>query len=203
MPYLYSAVRETSLSGMPIVRAMWLHYPDDPLAVARGDQYLWGRDLLVAPVVEKNATSRRLYLPRGAWFDFWTEARTEGGSEVERAVDLETMPLYVRAGAIVPMGPVKQYTGEPVDGPLTLTVYPGADGAFTLFEDDGRSFAHRNGDWMGISLRWNDRARRLSVELTPGSRMRAPLTRTLALRVVGAAATRTVAFSGRPLSFAL
>jgi alpha-glucosidase (family GH31 glycosyl hydrolase) len=203
MPYLYSAVRETSLSGMPIVRAMWLHYPDDPLAVARGDQYLWGRDLLVAPVVEKNATSRRLYLPRGAWFDFWTEARTEGGREVERAVDLETMPLYVRAGAIVPMGPVKQYTGEPVDGPLTLTVYPGADGAFTLFEDDGRSFAYRNGDWMGISLRWNDRARRLSVELTPGSRMRAPLTRTLALGVVGAAATRTVAFSGRPLSLAL
>ena len=110
MPYLYSAVRECAQTGLPIMRAMWLHYPDDPAAVGRGDQYLWGRDMLVAPVVEKGATNRRLYLPRGAWYDFWTNARAEGGREIDRAVDLETTPLYVRAGAIVPMGPVRQYT---------------------------------------------------------------------------------------------
>jgi alpha-glucosidase (family GH31 glycosyl hydrolase) len=104
MPYLYSAVRETSLTGLPIMRALWLHYPDDPTAVARGDQYLWGRDILVAPVVEKGATSRKLYLPRGVWFDFWTDEKTTGGREIDRAVDLATMPLYVRAGAIIPMG---------------------------------------------------------------------------------------------------
>jgi len=172
----------------------------DPTAVARGDQFLWGRDILVAPVVEKNASSRRLYLPRGTWFDLWTEARTEGGREIDRAVDLATMPLYVRAGAIVPMGPVKQFTAEQVDGPLTVTVYPGADGTFALFEDDGRSFAYRNGDWTGLTFRWNDRARRLSVELTPGSKMRPPLTRDLAVRVAGSTATRSVTFSGRPLT---
>src|SRR5204862_8111251 len=110
MPYLYTAVRECHDTGMPIIRAMWLHYPNDPLAVARGDQYMWGRDILVAPVVEKNATSRRLYLPRGAWFDFWDEQRLDGGREIDRTVDLATTPLYVRAGAIVPMGPVKQYS---------------------------------------------------------------------------------------------
>jgi alpha-glucosidase/alpha-D-xyloside xylohydrolase len=201
MPYLYSAVRETTQTGMPIVRAMWLHHADDPVAVARGDQYLWGRDILVAPVVEKNATSRRLYLPRGSWFDFWTEARIDGGREVERAVDLETMPLYVRAGAIVPMGPVKQYTAEPVDGPLSLTVYPGADGEFALFEDDGRSFAYRTGEWMGLTLRWSDSAKRLSIQLTPGSKLRAP--RTLAVRLAGGTAIRTVEFSGRPLTVVL
>ena len=110
MPYLYSAVRECTQTGMPIMRAMWLHYPDDPAAVARGDQYLWGRDMLVAPVVEKGATIRKLYLPRGTWYDFWTERAIEAAARSSGAVDLATMPLYVRAGAIMPMGPVKQYT---------------------------------------------------------------------------------------------
>ena len=118
MPYLYSMVRESTKTGMPILRALWLHYPDDAAAAARGDQYLWGRDVLVAPVVEKAATSRQVYLPRGAWYDFWTNERTEGGREIARQVDLETIPLYVRAGAILPMGPVKQYTrGRKSGGP--------------------------------------------------------------------------------------
>ena len=80
-------------TGMPILRALWLHYRDDVAAVARGDDYLWGPDLLVAPVVEKGATSRRLYLPGGAWFDFWTEERIDGGREIDCAVDLATVPL--------------------------------------------------------------------------------------------------------------
>jgi alpha-glucosidase/alpha-D-xyloside xylohydrolase len=200
MPYLYSAVRTTSQTGLPIIRAMWLHYPDDPAAVARGDQYLWGRDILVAPVVEKNASSRRLYLPRGTWFDFWSENRLQGGRDIDRPVDLSVMPLYVRAGAIIPMGPVKQYTDEPAEGPLTITVYPGADGAFELFEDDGRSFAYRTGTWMGLSFQWTDRAGRLSVELTSGSTMRPPLTREIAVRVAGRPHTASMKFSGRPLS---
>jgi alpha-glucosidase/alpha-D-xyloside xylohydrolase len=203
MPYLYSAVRETTKTGLPILRAMWLHYPDDPVAVARGDQYLWGRDILVAPVVEKNATSRRLYLPKGAWYDFWSDERVDGGKEIDRAVDLSLMPLYVRAGAIVPMGPVKQYTGEAVDGPLTVTVYPGADGAFELFEDDGRSFAYRRGQWMGLTFRWADAARRLSVELTQGSVVRPPLPRAIAVRVAGRPETKSMSFSGRPISLIL
>jgi alpha-glucosidase (family GH31 glycosyl hydrolase) len=227
MPYLYSAVRQTALTGMPIMRALWLHYPDDPVAVARGDQYLWGRDILVAPVVEKGATSRKVYLPahrspgeggprpstssgrpepvegRESWFDFWTEEKVDGGREIDRAVDLATMPLYVRAGAIVPMGPVKQYTSEPVDGPLTVTVYPGADGSFEMFEDDGKSFEYRRGGWMGISFKWTDRDRRLAMSLMPGSRMRAPLVRDVVVRVAGQPATQSVKFSGRPVSLKL
>ncbi len=204
MPYLYSAVRETSLTGLPIVRAMWIHHADDPKAVARGDQYLWGRDILVAPVVEKNATSRSVYLPRGsAWYDFWDERLLPGGQEVSRNVDLATMPLFVRAGAIIPMGPVKPYTAEPSDGPLTITVYPGADGSFELFEDDGTSFAYRTGEWMGISMRWADRARRLTLSLTPGSRMRAPMVRELNVRVAGSPAIRKSRFTGQALNLTL
>jgi alpha-glucosidase (family GH31 glycosyl hydrolase) len=199
MPYLYSAVREACTTGLPVIRALWLHHPDDPAAVARGDEYLWGRDLLVAPVTEKGARSRRLYLPRGTWYDFWTEEAVEGGREVDRPVDLETMPLYVRAGAILPLGPVRQFTGEAVDGPLTLRVYPGADGSFLLYEDDGVSFGYRAGDWMGIRLDWDDRARRLGVRLADGSRMRPPLRRPIEVRIAQVKRTQSAVFTGEPV----
>jgi alpha-glucosidase/alpha-D-xyloside xylohydrolase len=197
MPYLYSAVRECTQSGMPIMRALWLHYPNEPAAVASGDEYLWGRDILVAPVVEKGATERKLYLPHGAWYDFWTNEKHEGGRDVTRQVDLETIPLYVRAGAIVPMGPVKQYTAEKVDGPLDIAVYPGADGSFLLYEDDGSSFNYRKGEWMGIQMAWNDARRVLTLRLAAGSRMLPPAKQDL--RVKLGESSRSAVFEGKPL----
>ena len=203
MPYLYSAVRETCQTGLPVLRAMWLHYPDDPAAAARGDQYLWGRDMLVAPVVEKGATTRRLYLPRGSWYDFWTNAKVDGGREIDRAVDLETMPLYVRAGAIIPMGPLREYTSQAVQGPLTLTVYPGADGTFTVYEDDGRTFDYRKGAWMGVIAHWRDAERRMALSLAPGSRLLAPNRRPIEVRVAGTTTVRSVTFEGKPVDVKL
>ncbi len=197
LPYLYSAVHEATLTGMPAMRSLWLHYPDDPLAVQRGDEYLWGRDILVAPVVEKGATSRRLYLPRGRWFDFWTNERHDGGREIERAVDLETLPLFVREGAILPLGPVKQYADEKVDRPLSITVYPGADGQFLLYEDDGISFNYRKGDWMGLELKWNDSQHALTIRLAAGSRMLPPLRRSIEVKLGDS--MKKVEFDGRPL----
>jgi alpha-glucosidase/alpha-D-xyloside xylohydrolase len=199
LPYTYTAVRECCDTGLPIMRALWLHYPDDAAAVARGDQYLWGRDVLVAPVVEKGASSRRLYLPRGTWFDFWTEERAEGGREIERKVNLETMPLYVRAGAILPLGPVKQYAEEPVDAPLTLIVYPGADGASSLYEDDGKTFAYRKGEWMRIEMSWKDAERRLTLRLARGACMLAPVKRLIEVRVAGERKTRAIVFDRHPI----
>ena len=199
MPYLYTAVRETHETGLPIMRALWLHYPDDPAAAVRGDEYLWGPDMLVAPVVEKGATTRRLYLPRGAWYDFWTEERVTGGREIERPVDLETMPLYVRAGAVLPLGPVKQYTEEPTDAPTTLTVYPGVDGTSSLYDDDGSSFDHRSGEWMRIAMTWQEAPRRLTLRLAPGSRMVPPTPRRFIARVAGSTATREITFNGQPV----
>ncbi|MFL6280151.1 MAG: TIM-barrel domain-containing protein, partial [Vicinamibacterales bacterium] len=177
LPYVYSIARECCETGLPMMRALWLHHPDDPEASARGDQYLWGRDLLVSPVVEKGATSRQVYLPRGLWFDFWTEERLAGGREIDRRVDLATIPLHVRAGAVLPFGPVRQYADEATDRPLSLIVYPGADGAFTLYDDDGRSFNYQRGEWMGIDMRWRDAERRLTLHLAAGSRMLPPLQR--------------------------
>ena len=197
LPYLYSAVHECATNGMPIMRALWLYFPDDPKAVDCGDEYLWGKSILVAPVVEKGATNRRVYLPRGGWYDFWTHERLEGGREIDRGVDLETIPLYVRAGSILPLGPVKQFTGDKVDEPLSVLIYPGADAAFLLYEDDGTSFNYRKGEWMGIQMAWNDAHRTLSLSLAPGSRMLPPERRVIALQL--AETTRSVAFAGKPI----
>jgi alpha-glucosidase/alpha-D-xyloside xylohydrolase len=197
LPYIYTAARETCETGVPMMRALWLHYPDDPVATARGDQFLWGRDVLVSPVVEKGATARRLYLPRGAWFDFWTEEKFEGGREIERTVDLETMPLHVRAGAILPLAPVRQFVEEKVDGPLALVVYPGADGAASIYEDDGRSFDHKRGQWMRIQMEWRDSARTLSLRLAPGSRMLEPRSREIEVRVAGEKSVKKMKFEGK------
>jgi alpha-glucosidase (family GH31 glycosyl hydrolase) len=200
LPYTYSAVRECTLTGMPVMRSLWLHYPDDPAAVARGDEYLWGRDILVAPVVERGATTRVVYLPRGDWWDFWTGERVTGGREITRAVDLETTPLYVRAGAILPLGPVKQFTDEKVEGPLSISVYAGGDASFLLYEDDGNSFNYRRGEWMGIQMRWNDARRILKLELAEGSRMVGPGRRDIEVKL--GEAVRKVMFEGKAVEVA-
>lgn len=164
MPYTYTLAREARDDGMPLMRAMWLHYPDDQHARTLGTQYLWGRDLLIAPVFEKGATSRDVYLPKGDWYDWWTNARTRGSQTVKRNVDLATMPIYVRAGAIIPVDPVREYTGEPVSEPTTLRIYRGADGEFTLYDDDGISQQYLMGQGTFIRMRWDDRQHELVIE---------------------------------------
>jgi alpha-glucosidase/alpha-D-xyloside xylohydrolase len=195
-------VREAHLTGLPILRALWLHYPNDPIAVARGDEYLWGRDILVAPVVERGATNRAVYLPRGVWYDFWTEERHDGGREVTRQVNLETMPLFVRAGAAVPLGPVKQYVGEPAEAPLALTIYRGADGRFSVYEDDGVSFGYQRGEWSGLEGEWDDGRRKLTLRPTEGSR-KLTAERRVQVRLAGEKAVRDVLFGGRTLDIQL
>jgi alpha-glucosidase (family GH31 glycosyl hydrolase) len=197
LPYLYSSVRECSGTGMPVMRAMWLHYPDDAKAVACGDQYLFGKNLLVAPVVEKGAASRNVYLPRGRWYDFWTDDLVEGGREISREVDLETIPIYVRAGSILPFGPVKQYTAEKVNDPLSPVIYPGADDSFLLYEDDGTTFDYRRGEWMGIHMIWNEALRSLTLDLAPGSRMLPHARRDLEVKL--GQSTKSIAFTGHPI----
>lgn len=203
MPYLYTAVRETHDTGLPIMRSLWIHHPDDALAAACGDAYLWGRDMLVAPVVEPHARFRRVYLPEGSWYDFWTGERVEGGRQITRRVDLETVPLYVRAGAVIPMGPVKQYTGEEVDAPLTFVVYPGVDGGGSVYEDDGHTFAYRDGGWIRIEATWTDAERTLSLRLADGSSRLDPMPRRILVRVAGEEGGRTIDFTGDPLDVRL
>jgi len=203
MPYTYTAAREAHDAGLPLMRALWLHYPADPEAVKLGDEYLWGRDLLVAPVVEKAAMSRRVYLPAGTWFDWWTEEKVSGGKWLERPVDLATMPIYVRAGAIVPLDPLRQFTSQPVSDPTVLHVYPGADGEFTLYDDDGSSLGYLTGSdpkMVWIRFRWSDAARRLTIEPDPRMKQRPGEARTFTIKEPGKApAPVRVEFRGRRL----
>lgn len=173
LPYNYTIARQACDTGIPPMRAMWLHYPDDAEAAKLGDQYLWGRDLLVAPVVEKAAATRRLYLPAGQWYDWWAEPSapaTAGGTWITRPVDLGTLPLYVRAGAILPLDPVRQYTAQEVHEPTTIRIYPGADGTFTLYDDDGHTLGYQNASddqQVWIRFDWSDATRRLTVAPGP------------------------------------
>jgi len=173
LPYTYTITREARDTGLPLMRALWLHYPNDAEAAKLGDEYLWGRDLLIAPVTEKAATTRRVYLPAGEWFDWWTSQKVSGKQWIDRPVDLATMPIYVRAGAIIPVDPIRQYVADPVNDPTSLKIFPGADGEFTLYDDDGESPRYLNGSdpkTIWIHFKWNDARRRLTIE--PDARMK-------------------------------
>jgi len=204
MPYTYTLAREARDTGMPLMRAMWLHYPDDPRAVADGSQYLWGRDMLVAPVFKQGAGSREVYLPKGDWYDWWTDAKQTGGKSITREVDLKTMPLYVRAGAIIPVDPVRQYAGEKVEEPTTLKVYRGADGSFTLYEDDGISLDYLQNKATWTRLTWNDRTRRLTIEPgAPPGASSAPVSRSFKVQLLPEGTTKTVVYKGQKTEVAL
>jgi alpha-glucosidase/alpha-D-xyloside xylohydrolase len=170
LPYHYSAAYETHTTGIPLIRSLGLAFPDDEKAWTTVDAYLFGPNILVAPIFEPGATSRALTLPDGLWWNFWTAQQIQGGGNVTIDAALDSMPLLVRAGAIVPTGPVKQYAEEPSNEPLTLTVYPGADGIFTFYDDDGMSFAYERGDFEEIAVRWDDSSKTLTLHRGKGSR---------------------------------
>jgi alpha-glucosidase/alpha-D-xyloside xylohydrolase len=198
IPYTYTLAREAHDTGMPFMRALWLHFPEDERARETGSEYLWGPSLLIVPVFQEGARSRRLYLPEGVWYDWWTNDRETGGREVPRPVDLETMPIYVRAGAIIPFDPVRQYMEEVVDEPTTIKVFGGADGEFTLYEDDGISldYLQDRGTWTRMT--WDDGARILVME--PGGPQGAvnllPDTRTFIVQLLPEGEIRTVEYGG-------
>lgn len=193
LPYIYSAVEQTHRTGMPLMRALWLAWPHDEKATLIADQYLWGDHLLVAPVLEPGATRRETYLPAGTWWDFWSNQKIEGGAMIERKVDLSTIPLYVRAGAIVPMGPVRHYAMEPSEEPITLRVYPGAEGRSTFYEDDGISFACQKGQFARFDYTWQDSLRKLTLKLA-GGRMPSP-ERKIKIQAMDTGKTKVVAAS--------
>lgn len=207
LPYNYTLTREACDTGLSPMRALWLQYPQDPQAVKLGDEYLWGRDILVAPVVEKGAQTRRLYLPAGDWYDWWTNEKLTGGRWIERAVDLATMPIYVRAGAIIPQDPIRQFTAQPVTDPTTIKIYPGANGTFTLYDDDGHTLGYQTGNdatttW--IKFHWDDATHRLTIQ--PDDRMKEwpGGVRVFLLEVVGSrVAAKRVDFRGEPVEAAM
>jgi len=195
LSYNYTLTWEARETGMPMMRSLWLHYPEDKKARGIGDAYLWGRDMLIAPVYKKGATTRDVYLPAGKWYDWWTGKAETGGRTVQRAVDLATMPINVRAGAILPIDPIRQYTGQKVDEPMALKIYRGANGSYTLYDDDGTSLDYLEGDSVQTRFKWDDAAKTLSIE--PASKQTA--TRAFQVELIPDGGTRKIQYSGQRL----
>ncbi|WP_445190973.1 glycoside hydrolase family 31 protein [Sphingomonas sp. Tas61C01] len=163
MPYLYSLGHDTYRTGAPFMRALFMDFPNDPKVATIGDQYMFGPAFLVAPVTDQGVTTRKVYLPAGAdWYDYWTDQRHAGGQTIDVAAPIDQIPLFVRAGSIVPMG-VKVPSTATRQMIESIRVYPGRDARFSLYDDDGVTNAYRTGGGKTASLRWNDTAKRLTA----------------------------------------
>ena len=157
LPYIYSVAWMTTVQGYTPMRALVMDFPADPRALDIPDEFLFGPAFLIAPVTEPGAVTHRLYLPAGTtWRDFWGGTPYGRGQIVEMPAAPDRIPVFVRAGSIVPMGPELQYAGEKPADPIELRIYPGADGRFTLYEDDGETYAYEKGVYSTIDINWND-----------------------------------------------
>ena len=164
LPYIYSLFWEASQYGTPILRPLLYHFPNDPVTYSLHDQALLGSQLMVAPIYQPGREHRYVYLPEGEWYDWWTGEKLAGPAHLLAYAPLERIPLYVRAGAIIPGGPDLHYADEyPLD-PLTLDIYPG-NGAFTFYEDDGHSFEYEQGQFCKTSYTLNQTGDRLVFEI--------------------------------------
>ena len=168
LPYIYSTAWRVTQEGYTMMRPLVMDYRSDPIAREIGDQFLFGPSLLISPVTDPGVDSRRLYLPAGTWYDFWTGVPEKGGRFHTAAAPLETIPVYTPAGSIVPLGPPVQYAAEKPSDPIELHVYQGADGDFTLYEDDGTTYAYQKGEHATIPLHWNDAHRKLTIGARQG-----------------------------------
>lgn len=202
-PYLYSLFRQMNQKGAPIMRPMFAEFPNDEQAAAVESQYMYGPLLLVAPVARPGETKHRVYLPAGDWTFFWNERTVSGPKFVSVPVDLETMPLFARPGALLPMGPVMQFTNEKPTDPLTIHYYPADEETqFTLYEDDGVTNAYKNGAFAETLLRGQRRADGtmfVTVEGPKGSYNGMPETRTYELVFHHAAAPAQVLLNREPV----
>ncbi|MNI13249.1 Alpha-xylosidase [compost metagenome] len=164
LPYLYSLFYESTCTGLPIMRPLVLEYPKDRNTYHLSDQFLLGKDLLVAPIYEPGKQHRVVYLPEGIWFDYWTGTRYEGGAHIIAHAPLDVLPLYIRAGAILPQTQLMQHTGQAIWQELDIHLYTqGVTSAFTLYEDDGLSDRYAQGAYNLIQISTEENDRRYTI----------------------------------------
>jgi len=169
LPYIYSQAWQVTSNHGTLMRPLVMDWRDDLEAQNTGDEYLFGPAILVSPVTTQGATSRRVYLPKATWYDFWTGAKVEGGKYIDAEAPLEKLPLFVRAGSIIPMGPTMEWSTEKPADPIEVRVYPGADGDFTLYEDENDNYNYSKGQHATILLHWNNAAKTLTIGAREGT----------------------------------
>jgi alpha-glucosidase len=182
LPYIYSLFWEASRRGIPVLRPLLYQFPDDPATYPLHDQVLLGSQIMAAPIYHPGREHRHVYLPEGEWYDWWTEEKLAGPAHLLAYAPLERMPLYVRAGAIIPSGPNLHYADQYPLEPLTLDLYPG-NGSFTLYEDDGHSFEYEQGQFCTTNYMLRHTGDRLIFEIGAREGAYVPPERQLVIKV--------------------
>ncbi|HTP67472.1 MAG TPA: glycoside hydrolase family 31 protein, partial [Dongiaceae bacterium] len=209
MPYIYSLAWKTTSEGYTSMRPLVMDFREDTRAQNVSDQFLFGPALLVSPVVEPGATSRRVYLPDAAWYDFWTGSKIQGAKSADVPAPIERLPLFVRAGSILPLGPDMEYASEKPADPMEIRVYRGANGSFTLYEDEGDNYHYEQGAHATIPFTWDETSHALTIGDREGKFPGMSETRTFFVVFVGeghgiggiltANADKSVTYSGKKI----
>jgi len=207
MPYIYTVAGDSYWRDGTIMRGLVMDFPNDRRAWGVKDEYLFGPAMLVAPVTEYKARSRSVYLPAGAtWYDLYSGKVSRGGQVITAPAPYERIPLFVRAGSIIPTGPEVQYALEQVNPTLTLNVYTGASGTGSVYEDDGTSRQYLNGKFARIPLRYEERTKTLTIDAREGNWPGMAATRLIRIRWVTPGrpldlnqADTTITYSGKPV----
>jgi len=199
LPYVYALAAGVTRAGGTIMRPVDMDFPPPPGEPSPADQYMFGPALMISPVTEYKARARAVHLPPapGGWYDFWTGVPVAPGARTA-AAPFDAIPIHARAGAIVPFGPDLQYTDEKPADPITLFVYAGRDGAFTLYEDDGVSNDYEKGAFATIPVRWDDATRTLTIGRRAGRFPGMLARRTFQIVLVTRARPAPFSFAPRP-----
>jgi len=196
MPYIYSQAWQVT-KGATLMRALVIDFPNDTAARERQDEFMFGPSMLVCPVIEKGATSRKVYLPAGAnWVDFWSSRSYKGGQTIVADAPISKMPIYLRSGSILAMGPDVQYVDEKPADPIQLTVVRGANASFDLYEDDGTSNDYQRGKYSVIPIRWDDKRGVLTIGKRMGEFDGMLKSRTFTVNLIGSGRS-TVRYMGK------
>lgn len=182
LPYIYSTAREVNHHSGSIMRALFMDFAADKNTHDITDEYLFGNSILVAPVIDpmyasnvdtkdySQVKTKPVYLPKGSgWIDFWTGEKQVGGQTVQKATPIDIIPLYIKAGSIIPWGPKVQYAAEKKWDNLEIRVYPGANGEFTLYEDENDNYNYEKGMNSTITMKWDDQSKTLTIGDRKGS----------------------------------
>jgi alpha-glucosidase len=166
LPYIYTYAEEMSRTGIPLMRPVFFDYPQDEKAYSDDHDFLFGPDLFVAPVADERLDAKKINLPPGDWYDFWTAAKHSSKEEISLHPALDEMPVYVRAGAIIPEEPLVESTSETPQGPLELRIYPGPDCRGYLYEDDGHTLQYQKGEVLRVNYSCEATPSEISVTST-------------------------------------
>ncbi len=206
VPYMYSEAAQVTTHGSTLFRPLVMDFASDPQALQEKYEFMFGKDLLVAPVTAPSVTTADVYLPatEAGWYDFWTEKPLPGAEAVQSPASLDTIPVYARAGSILPLGPIEQYLDQRHGTPLELRIYPGANATFTLYDDEGSNYNYEHGQSSSIVLTWNDRTHQLLIAKREGSFPGMPTDYTFLLHLAGSTQPpQQIHYQGNALSIQL